>query len=413
MGKWTPDYVDDVLHSKISSLVTGAIRRAAVEKEPSISYEHFVNELDSGDSFTASLLDILVKEVADRRTRANVDDRRLIADRTIRSLRTLANSNRAYPSRLPNRHARRTVNLSEYLTVPPNEMEMEDEDDQFDNMHDNTTVIEGVRTNADLYDAFSANAWPPSNARRITASPSPVSDEWAIPPSLRSPTTTSASRPWSTLPTASTTIPSYPTSNLSRQASVRRAARSRLIESRTVDFNEHTRHRRSSNREALGTRGDTAESVTEPRDGFTTWNRAHARRFFPLSRTRRHEGGPTWAEFSDLTDPELQYIAIEPTIDSFFEGLPSRRASPDSDTRLSREDEEPLIRAPRLRRGGVRAPESMLSRHASPITINTPPLENTIVTPTPRPDENNSPAGAGEEPVAYPTPGSTENENLT
>lgn len=40
---------------------SGAIRRASVEKELYISYENFVNELDTGDSFTASLVDILVK----------------------------------------------------------------------------------------------------------------------------------------------------------------------------------------------------------------------------------------------------------------------------------------------------------------------------------------------------------------
>ena len=75
----TPSYVDDVLHAKISNMVyvfifaeicdqkrnlfysSGAIRRMAVEKEPSISYESFVNELDTGDSFTLSLVDILVK----------------------------------------------------------------------------------------------------------------------------------------------------------------------------------------------------------------------------------------------------------------------------------------------------------------------------------------------------------------
>lgn len=32
-----------------------------MEKEPTISYENFVNELDLGDSFTTSLIDILVK----------------------------------------------------------------------------------------------------------------------------------------------------------------------------------------------------------------------------------------------------------------------------------------------------------------------------------------------------------------
>lgn len=40
---------------------SGSIRRASVEKEASISYENFVHELDTGDSFTATIIDILVK----------------------------------------------------------------------------------------------------------------------------------------------------------------------------------------------------------------------------------------------------------------------------------------------------------------------------------------------------------------
>ncbi len=40
---------------------TGAINRAAVEKEPTITFDDFVKELDTGDAFTTSLIDILVK----------------------------------------------------------------------------------------------------------------------------------------------------------------------------------------------------------------------------------------------------------------------------------------------------------------------------------------------------------------
>ena len=40
----------------------GAINRSKLEKtDPTISYELFVEELDAGDSFTTSLIDILVK----------------------------------------------------------------------------------------------------------------------------------------------------------------------------------------------------------------------------------------------------------------------------------------------------------------------------------------------------------------
>lgn len=41
---------------------SGSISRSSLEKtEPTISYESFVNDLDIGDSFTTSLIDILVK----------------------------------------------------------------------------------------------------------------------------------------------------------------------------------------------------------------------------------------------------------------------------------------------------------------------------------------------------------------
>ena len=40
----------------------GAIERSRKEKgEPTITYEAFVNEFDAGDSFTATLVDVLVK----------------------------------------------------------------------------------------------------------------------------------------------------------------------------------------------------------------------------------------------------------------------------------------------------------------------------------------------------------------
>lgn len=41
---------------------SGTIKRHRLEKiEPTISYEHFVEDLDGGDSFTTSLIEILVK----------------------------------------------------------------------------------------------------------------------------------------------------------------------------------------------------------------------------------------------------------------------------------------------------------------------------------------------------------------
>jgi len=40
----------------------GAIKRSRLEKaEATITYEHFVEDLDAGDSFTTSLMEVLVK----------------------------------------------------------------------------------------------------------------------------------------------------------------------------------------------------------------------------------------------------------------------------------------------------------------------------------------------------------------
>ena len=45
-----------------SSRSQGAVKRSKLEKaEPTISYETFVEDLDPGDSFTTSLIEILVK----------------------------------------------------------------------------------------------------------------------------------------------------------------------------------------------------------------------------------------------------------------------------------------------------------------------------------------------------------------
>ncbi|KIM46462.1 hypothetical protein M413DRAFT_441555 [Hebeloma cylindrosporum] len=391
---------------------SGAIRRASVdsEKEPFISYENFVNELDTGDSFTASLIDILVKEVADRRSRSNANDRRLISDRNIRSLRLLANT-RAYP-RMPPRHARRAVNLTtEYFTASPNELEMDYDEDEFEGLAENPTTIEGARVNSDLFEAFTTSPWPPPSARRIVASPSPVAEEWPGPlpmPPLRSPPSSSA-RPWSAPAPPATAPPS----NLSRQASIRRAA----TRARMVDFNDFTTRRRSTIRDSLSTGRDVPEIVTEPRDGVPG---PTIRRFFPFPRARRHQAtNSSWAEYPDTLSPDspdepVHFLTADATPASWFEHQASPEPVRPSEDVENREETEQLLRAPRLRRGGVRAPESMLSRHASPITITAPPpnppAEPTTSELASRRDEA-TPTPA-EEPVAYPTPGSSENEIL-
>ena len=271
-------------------------------------------------------------------------------------------------------------------------MELEEED-EFD-MQDNATGMESARVNSDPYDTFIPPTWP--SARRATASPSSA-EEWPALPQ---------SRPWP-MPVTSSTLP---TSTHSQQASLRRAARSRM-----VDFNDFTHRRRSSNRdtirelsrEPLGTHPNTAESATEPRDSPTvTWNRSHGRRFFPFSRTRQHE--TMWSEVSDSLNADASDEPIMPTL---FDAP----TTSDSYSRASSDAEDILIRAPRLRRRNMHAPEpqSVLSHHTSPVIVYVSHTGSPAATPPARQHENEPLASSNEEPIAYPTPGSSENETVS
>jgi len=282
MGKWTPDYIDDVLHTKIKNLVSGAIKRSALEKNgPHITYEDFVHDLDIGDSFTTSLIDILVKELAERRTRPRMHDRRFIADRSAKSLRQLG-SHGIYERSLGRFHRnRRFTNLSEYLSPPPIELDTEEDEESFENMLDNATAIEGVRLNSDLYEAFGTHEGGP--ASRSNNTPSILVDGAASPPppppsSLPQPF--SRSGPWSMAHHGS-----LPSTSLTRQPSIRRPLRS----SRAFDFNEFTSRRRSATRDHQLVQGEPDPSNRDHVWAGNSGNTQTTRRFFPFTRNRRSE----------------------------------------------------------------------------------------------------------------------------
>ncbi|KAG6813442.1 hypothetical protein H0H92_011139 [Tricholoma furcatifolium] len=392
MSRRTPDYTDDVLHSKIKNLVSGAIKRSALEKtEPTITYEDFVHDLETGDSFTTSLIDVLVKELAERRTRPdNNDDRKFIADRSFKSLRQLLARHRVYREHSMGQsiHSiprRRSATLTDYLSAPPLEMDMEEDEDIFERILDHNTSIEGARINSDLYDAYGGVS--------IIPSPSPPAE---IPPPQRITQAHFRSGPWSMVSSGPST--------LTRQPSIRRAPRSR-----TVDFNEFTHRRRSSTRENAGSRGEPSEPQEPLRHPQA------ARRFFPFFRTRRldpdlwgpdspveESAGFAVAESSNASEPSATpWFSLTPPVAREFartdEGLADAEVS-DERTHAGA--------APRLRRGGVRAPESILSRHASPIPPFTFSGEQPANNPGLPPDEQD----IRSEPIAYPTPGSTEHE---
>ncbi|KAJ3979319.1 hypothetical protein F5890DRAFT_1546954 [Lentinula detonsa] len=371
MGKWTTGYYDDVLGSKIKSLVSGAIIRSKLEKtEPEINFERFVEELDAGDSFTTSLFDILVKELADRQSRSNVDDRQLIGERTAKSLRMITSSNRVYFSTsFSHRTAARTrSHLPTYLTAPPEEIDWDDEDE----LHALLNSDPASRRQHDVVTetAGATTALPSLATRSLSPGPIPSTDE---------------------VPTYSPTwVPSrsYPNSgsNLSRSSSLRRPTRSR-----TVDFNDFTSRRRSTIRNYTesgggGGGGSSAStdaltaSDTRDRDNHSWVPIGSTRRFFGLSRIRR--SNPELNLWSDLPESEdglagggntvLPYIptSSSSTSTSSPHGIilpsPSETDGQNVDSSTTSASNRVLPRAPRLRRGELRHLESSLSRQASP-----------------------------------------------
>ncbi|KAJ7249721.1 hypothetical protein B0H12DRAFT_1219840 [Mycena haematopus] len=405
MGRWTAEYQDDVFLSKLKGLVSGAIKRSKLEKaEPTISYKHFVEDLDAGDSFTTTVIEILVQELAERRLRSTPGDRRLIADRTAKSLRLLATPIRIYRER--RNTGRRTVNMAEYLTAPPDEMGMEDDDDEFETMLDRATmqVPEGAArtSSSELFDAYYPPSWTTASAVRrsipVAGPPTPaLSDDSTPPPALSSPTTSRVGNVWSLPPAA----PGSLSHSLSRQSSIRRPTRSR-----TVDFNEFTAQRRSSTRDLR---------TAEPGAGDEPWSRTSrsTRRFFPFSyQARRHDlrtGNDTQGDSAGEISDDPLYLEPEATLPFYSFPTPSAASLHDGHPPETSEERATRPVVPRLRRGGVRPPESLLLRRVSPsLDIVTPP----------------SPASANEsveftttgaalpaEAASYPTPGSPANES--
>ncbi|KAJ2929229.1 hypothetical protein H1R20_g7864, partial [Candolleomyces eurysporus] len=260
----------EVLQNFFQSLLntrdrTGATAAAAaVDNDATIgnvTYENFVKDLDPGDSFAATMIDIMVKELAERRIRPQTD-RRFLSARTMKSLRQLATPvNQFHPHRI---RSRRTLNSVIYP-------EMDDlDEDNFEFMLGEAT--EGVHmSSADLYDAMSI-PWPRRNEDASSSVRTTVG-----PPSLRSPPASNRG-PWTVLP-APSTVPV-----VTRQASVRRP----FNNTRNIEFNNFTRRHRLAHREGMEGEGVTAESVTEPReDPWTTRATSSARRFFPPVAARR------------------------------------------------------------------------------------------------------------------------------
>lgn len=357
MGQWTLDYYDNVLNGKLKNLISGAIMRSGLEiGEPKISYERFVEELDTGDSFTTSVIDCLVKEVADRSSRPK-NERNTVAHQTTRNLRQIVAATQQVGSSRAGRRHNRLFGLSDFLTSDPDNSSSGDEHVQFDS-------AEGARVNSELFDAYSTGSSniPFPFLRR--SSPDPLMNQRGSSSHDSTPVIPTSSSP-RTLTGAS----------LSRQSSIRRPRRSRTV----VDFNEHTSRRRNSYRDTLLRLEQEASSPTS--DVNADMMRIPRRRFFPTS--HQEEG---------LESEESRLSAIL--------GITPSLLGPLSRHREIETDEE---RATRLIRLGVfptPTPGSgSRSRSQSGIIIrsSSPSLPVTDY-------ENDAPLSVTEGVAAYPTP---------
>lgn len=322
--------------------------------------------------------DSVTQEVAERRYRNHAADRGLIGDRTARSLRKLSSPASVYRDRAAGRGpgVRRGVDLAEYLSQPPDELDVDEDEDELGPYGSFVPVMEGSRFNTDLYDAYrSQHSWSNSSTPYFLSFPHvspPISS--APPPDAASdrilPPLVDASPPARTSAWPLSSSSGFLHSTLSRQPSIRRPGRNRMS-----DFNDFTAARRNSTRQLAHDDDHTIRSESpavnpvEPPATSSLGPRsssAQVRRFFPFGRTRRFEIIPTPRPATSMSD------------DWYFPPHSGWSANPSERLNAEEEATEERSQAPRLRRGGLRAPESLLSRHSSP-PIGVP----TIAFPTP------------------------------
>lgn len=224
--------------------------------------------------------------------------------------------------------------------------------------------MEGARLNNEMYDAYgpAAGSWASFFARhprnRRSSPPDEDLTSFNAPP-LPPP-----------LPRTGSHSQSHP--SLSRQSGVRRPPRP----PRPVEFSDFTLRRRSMMRDSVMLpRHEDPEELTV--GGSGSIGSSSTRHFFRRSHRNEELWGSPWMRSDD--DREITTTAADPlpaSTSAPISGLPPRAMSfggLPSSAHTPSLLEEPILAAPRLRRGGLRAPESLLTRHGSPLVIHMPP----------------------------------------
>ena len=357
---------------------------------------------------------ISLQEMAERRNRPNPVDRRLISERTAKSLRMQASAPRIYRQRQGRVGGPRFPYDNFATTV--DEMEFtEEEDEPLGVWSLGGGDIEGARLNTSMYEAYAPTPLHVLDTMSRTAEPSPLSSSSTDGPEfidrelVTSPRPHSPSIPvhlrtnfWSSAPSGT---------SLSRHHSFRRP-----IRSRTSDFSDFTSRRRSTTRQNSTQPADPLrpddpaeytwhfpsfsrqdESLPPPSSSAST---ASPRRYFPLGayphpRRLREDYWPVESEPNPPTPTDAPEpsppASASPSSAQLWYSLTSGPIGPRRITSPSLSGERRQVVAPRLRRGGVRAPESLLSRYSSPrsvasSTISAPVAETTSMASTNGPE---------------------------
>lgn len=288
-----------------------------------------------------------------------IDEKRAISESTVKNLRSLTQHTRVprdnHIRRLIRRPSASHLN-AELMTDGPDVMFMDDDSDEVDTIVDSGVgSSEGVHLGSELYDAYTRTApWPvlPHPPRSFPPSYPGDDDVPSAPLSPSSPSSTSRP-PWSMPP-----LPILQPYSLTRQPSVRRSMSTYRPPSRYRDFSEHTHARRTSLRQSSSTpdpRDDTERSDSfhpvsvRPRRTWTSWFSDPAR--------------SPWATSASTSDPDPNPHMPWASSDHLPLPTPSSTSSSQGDEDESFSAVRPRIR--RLRRGGLRAPESMTFRDTS------------------------------------------------
>lgn len=275
-------------------------------------------------------------------------------------------------------------------------MEEDEGDDGYDGIGEDgeniPSFIEGARVNSDLYEAYSAHGWSArpmgtSLSRRSHAdfpaaftapSESPETNDSSLPPHE----SRAHNSPYPFNPSAAFISSGY------GQPTLRRAVRSR-----TVDFNDFSTRRRSTFRNTAAGSDDPRASDDIP-NALNPWvsgpisdeplGSPAARRFFPFSRRRSEmtvSSMPPWLDSGPSNSRPMSPPETNPYRPwrSNSRPPPLIPASSFAEHEHSPSDEPGRPQLPRLRRGGLRAPESVLSRHASPVNGETAESQPSIV----------------------------------